>query len=237
MPYQTRPAELQHPPIAPVREDILKQIEEASQAFSGVATATAESTVSPQRVSTSVSTLTNTLLPFQWYLNSSAMRPDADERTDVYALEAWEKSDRGENVTVAVIDSLMQLSNPARLTDIAPASTVRPAVLTGEGELLDSDDLKLDDGTPMDYFVFEGAAGDRVTITAESADFNTVIGLFSAIGEDLELIAGNDNASEDTTHSRIEATLPATGTYAIFLTAADGGRGAYQITLDGIEGS
>ncbi|MBE9060589.1 S8 family serine peptidase [cf. Phormidesmis sp. LEGE 11477] len=53
----------------------------------------------------------NSLLPWQWLLNSFPMRPNAD-RTDIYALEAWLKSDSGEGVTVAVVDSLLQWDHP-----------------------------------------------------------------------------------------------------------------------------
>ncbi|MEA5464587.1 S8 family serine peptidase [Leptothoe sp. PORK10 BA2] len=51
------------------------------------------------------------LLPLQWHLNSRAMRPRPYPRSDVRAVEAW-KTTQGDNVVVAVIDSLIQWDHP-----------------------------------------------------------------------------------------------------------------------------
>ncbi|MFG6107277.1 S8 family serine peptidase [Leptothoe sp. EHU-05/26/07-4] len=53
----------------------------------------------------------NSLLPLQWHLNSRAVRPRPYPRVDVRAVEAWETT-QGENVVVAVIDSLIQWDHP-----------------------------------------------------------------------------------------------------------------------------
>jgi subtilisin family serine protease len=72
------------------------------------------------------------LLPWQWLLNSLPMRPNAGRRTDIYALEAWQKSDSGEGVTVAVVDSLIQWDHPDLINSVyrLPASVSNP--LPGE---------------------------------------------------------------------------------------------------------
>lgn len=54
----------------------------------------------------------DSLLPLQWYLNSESLRPEGEMRTDVHAIEAWEAGSQGENVVVAVIDSLIQWDHP-----------------------------------------------------------------------------------------------------------------------------
>lgn len=74
----------------------------------------------------------NSLLPWQWLLNSFPMRPNAGKRTDIYALEAWLKSDSGEGVTVAVIDSLLQWDHPDLINSVyrLPSTVSNP--LPGE---------------------------------------------------------------------------------------------------------
>ena len=54
----------------------------------------------------------NSLLPLQWYLNSESLRPGSEARTDVQAIEAWQKGSEGEGAVVAVIDSLIQWDHP-----------------------------------------------------------------------------------------------------------------------------
>ncbi len=58
------------------------------------------------------------LFPYQWYLNSLPLRPTMGKRTDIYALEAWLKSDSGEGVTIAVIDSAMQWDHPDLINSV-----------------------------------------------------------------------------------------------------------------------
>ena len=69
----------------------------------------------------------------------------------------------------------LQTTSEAAPMQAAPS---QPAVLVGEGELTDGEDqLKLEDGTPYDYFIFEGNAGERVTLTVDSSDFDPTVGL------------------------------------------------------------
>lgn len=53
----------------------------------------------------------NSLLSLQWHLNSRAARPRPFPRVDVRAVEAWETT-QGDDVVVAVIDSLIQWDHP-----------------------------------------------------------------------------------------------------------------------------
>lgn len=131
---------------------------------------------------------------------------------------------------------------PAMLTNesdlivpIQTASTEQTSVLIGEGTLDDSDNqLKLEGGIRIDHFNFDGEAGEEITITGESSDFDIVVGLFLIEEDQLREIAINDNASETTTNARIEATLDTTGTYAVIVGPAFAeGQGDYVVTLEG----
>ena len=102
IPYQTPSSELQLPPERP-EEGAGFELENAPEVIEEL-----------PEVERSIGNLTlpNKLLPFQWYLNSLARRPTEEIRTDIYALEAWRKTEGGKDVTVAVIDSLMQWDHP-----------------------------------------------------------------------------------------------------------------------------
>jgi len=52
------------------------------------------------------------LLPLQWHLNSIPLRGKLLPRTDIRATEAWQQSNQGSGVVVAVIDSLIQWDHP-----------------------------------------------------------------------------------------------------------------------------
>ncbi|HBB31694.1 MAG TPA: peptidase S8 [Cyanobacteria bacterium UBA8803] len=52
------------------------------------------------------------MLPLQWHLDSTARRGQLLPRTDVRATAAWQESNQGEGVVVAVIDSLIQWDHP-----------------------------------------------------------------------------------------------------------------------------
>lgn len=134
---------------------------------------------------------------------------------------------------------IAQLPTPLQdnADQVAPMQSApnRPAVLVGEGALTnDEDQEKTDDGTPFDYFTFEGTAGDRVTITLESNDFDTILGLFLVTEEGFLDIAANDNSSKTTTNSSVSGPLPSSGTYVIFVSTVNQERGDYVVTLEGL---
>ena len=135
--------------------------------------------------------------------------------------------------------AIAQLPTPLQTSpeQAAPmqAAPGQPTVLVGEGALTDDDDQeKTDDGVPFDYFTFSGMEGDSITITLESDDFDTILGLFLVTEEGVEPIAVNDNSSETTTNSRVSGSLPSNGAYGVFVTTVDEGRGNYVVTLEGL---
>lgn len=62
------------------------------------------------------------LLPLAWHLNSTAQQRRGQRRTDVRATEAWQESNGGENVVVAVIDSVIQWDHPDLLQRVYTAT-------------------------------------------------------------------------------------------------------------------
>ncbi len=52
------------------------------------------------------------LLPLAWHLDTRPQRGNFQNRTDVRAIEAWQDSNGGDSVVVAVIDSLIQWDHP-----------------------------------------------------------------------------------------------------------------------------
>lgn len=84
----------------------------------------------------------------------------------------------------------------------------------------------LSDGTYYTDFQMSGRAGDRVTISMTSSDFDTYLLLL----RDGEIIASNDDA--DGTDSEIVHILPTTGTYTIRANSfAEGATGAFTIRV------
>ncbi|TVQ07241.1 MAG: hypothetical protein EA368_14760 [Leptolyngbya sp. DLM2.Bin27] len=76
---------------------------------------------------------------------------------------------------------------------------------------------------------FNGTAGQAVSITLESDDFDTILMLINAKGE---RIAFNDDISPTNTNSRIDTTLPATERYMLLVTSFEfEGQGDYRLAV------
>ncbi|MBC2778720.1 pre-peptidase C-terminal domain-containing protein [Parasphingopyxis marina] len=99
---------------------------------------------------------------------------------------------------------------------------------TREGELAESD-YQNARGRHVDYYEFEGTAGQRLDLHLNSRGFDTVLALEGADG----FVVRNDDdatAGEQTLNSRVVATLPEAGTYRILVTSyGTGETGAYTL--------
>lgn len=100
---------------------------------------------------------------------------------------------------------------------------------------LDGSDLKMRDGTPYELWTYVGRSGETIRITLRSDDFDAFLsigtvtnGLFTA------LESADDGAGG--THSRLEITLPFTGTYAIRANSLSPRRptGDYVLRIDSL---
>ncbi|NJN85485.1 MAG: trypsin-like serine protease [Leptolyngbyaceae cyanobacterium SL_7_1] len=102
-------------------------------------------------------------------------------------------------------------------------------ILQEQGELGPGASVLQSDGSLYQEHFFEGNAGQEVTITLESADFDTYLVL---VGPDDAIIQQNDDVNEGNLNSFITVTLPNTGTYRIIANAFDAsGRGRYVVTV------
>ncbi|WP_341730547.1 tetratricopeptide repeat protein [Microcoleus sp. EPA2] len=104
------------------------------------------------------------------------------------------------------------------------------ALLTANRSLIPGRSSALpSDGSLYEQHAFVGRAGQSVTITLESSDFDTFVALFSPDGKKL---AENDDISRSNTNSALTFTLPASGRYVVVVNAyKKGERGRYTLTV------
>jgi hypothetical protein len=101
-------------------------------------------------------------------------------------------------------------------------------ILRQNGRLGTGDGLA-PDGTLYDQYTFDGEAGQRVTITLTSNEFDTYLAL---VDEGGNLVAENDDSSAGNTNSEVSLTLPSTGTYLIIVNGySTNDQGAYTLTV------
>ncbi|MEO1397066.1 MAG: CHAT domain-containing protein [Cyanobacteria bacterium J06634_5] len=94
--------------------------------------------------------------------------------------------------------------------------------------LLTEGDAKFEDGSRYDSHIISGKAGEMLTITLESRDFDPVLVLNTLSGD---FIGSNDDSDEDST-AKLTIRLPFTGEYQILVNAYSAiGRGRYQLTF------
>jgi hypothetical protein len=95
------------------------------------------------------------------------------------------------------------------------------------GELAEGDG-RLETEEFRDIYVFNGTAGENITIELSSEAFDTYVGLVLPSGEAIE----NDDFEGSTNRSRVDLTLREDGRYRIVATSyAAGETGAYRLSL------
>ncbi|MEO0986756.1 MAG: trypsin-like peptidase domain-containing protein [Cyanobacteria bacterium J06639_14] len=127
--------------------------------------------------------------------------------------------------------SLSDLGNGAIAEGNPPSMPSQPGddyILEETGQLTVGDDLAPDD-TLFDLYTFEGQAGQQVTISLTSQDFNTYLVLVNNSGR---ILADSDNIDASTTDSQITTTLPSSGTYNIIVNGfSTSDQGRYTLTV------
>ncbi|MBE7386190.1 MAG: trypsin-like peptidase domain-containing protein [Leptolyngbya sp. SIO1E4] len=107
-------------------------------------------------------------------------------------------------------------------------SEVGDYILRQTGSLTTGDAIA-PDGTLFDSYPLEGQAGQAVTITLESQEFDTYLALVDDAGR---VIAENDDISSNNTNSQVTSTLPATGSYVIIVNGySTADQGSYTLTV------
>ena len=98
---------------------------------------------------------------------------------------------------------------------------------------LDQSDAVVEDGTPYDAWTFNATAGQRITITLRSTDFDAYLAVGrQEDGEWMELTS-NDDMTDGTPHARVVMVAPDTGEYTIRVNSFPGSpNGAYVLTAE-----
>jgi len=122
--------------------------------------------------------------------------------------------------------SLQERPRPPR----APRPTGVRLGQTLNGTLSDRDPEQ-EEGGRYDAFVFRAAEGQRVVVTLDSDDFDSLVRVGRMNGPDFEELAQNDDAPGGGLNSRLVFTAPAAGDYVIRATALSDGEGDYSVGL------
>ena len=102
-------------------------------------------------------------------------------------------------------------------------------LLQEQGVLASGDSVLPSDNSLYDQYTFQGSAGQTVTITVESAEFDTYVAI---ITPDEKLLAENDDINQSNKNSGLTATLPRNGTYRVIVNGYDNNsRGGYAVSV------
>ncbi len=139
---------------------------------------------------------------------------DNQDETDVEVLEAEEENSEEQNSDQQVAinsDNSLLLENVER------------------GTLEEGDRVIAEDSSFYDSYPLEGQEGDSFTIYLESDEFDAFVALIDDQGN---ILAQNDDISEENSNSRIRVTIPQDGIYNVIVNAYDeGGKGKYILTV------
>lgn len=104
-------------------------------------------------------------------------------------------------------------------------------LLKEEGVLVEGSGVSVlpSDGSLYRAYPFEGKAGQVLTLTLESSDFDPYLVIFAPNGK---LLGENDDENETSNNAFLRVTLPVSGRYRIIVNASDSsGRGRYVLTV------
>ena len=132
-----------------------------------------------------------------------------------------------ETATAPTPNSQQQANNTESESDAN--SSVGAVEIVEIGKLEEGDEVIPNDGSFYDSYPLDGSAGDSFVITLESKDFDTFLAVMDREGN---IIEQNDDANEEESNSRLEITLPDSGTYSVIVNAYDSkGVGNYTLKV------
>jgi len=174
-------------------------------------------------------TPTNSSIP---YLNSIP-RGRAFVRDDgmVCFFTVCMKSSAVSNQELARILEAGQNVNTARRSPSPnqQTNTGRSLLLQEQGVLASGDSVLPSDNSLYDQYTFQGTAGQSVTVTVESSDFDTYVAVFSPDGK---LLRENDDINQSSKNSGLTVTIPSNGTYRVIVNGYDNkSRGRYALSV------
>jgi serine protease Do len=101
-------------------------------------------------------------------------------------------------------------------------------ILQERGTLAPGDQIA-PDNTLFDQYTFDGTAGQTVTVTLTSNEFDPYLVILDSSGN---LIAENDDLSSSSTNSEVTVQLPLTDTYIVIVNGyGPSDRGSYSLTV------
>ena len=110
-----------------------------------------------------------------------------------------------------------------------PSTQEQEVILQEKGTLSDGDLVLPSDESVYDEYTFEGSAGQVITVTLESPDFDTYLAVFSPTDE---LLGEHDDINKKNTNSQLTITLEITGKYRVIVNSYDKtGRGEYNLQV------
>lgn len=127
--------------------------------------------------------------------------------TNVLVETGSEDADQGDNTSFD-----LALSGNTEPTDLAPEDALIDLTILEVGGTVDGEYTP---ENPVGYFVLNASAGDVISLSAESDDIDTIIHVFSPMGD---RIAVNDDGGDGTNSQIDDLELTDDGTYLIFVT-------------------
>lgn len=144
--------------------------------------------------------------------------------TGAYTVEL---EDLGEGEQAADVD-VVDVVDVDVDVDVA-ATPIRPGPAV-QGELTE-DDAQAADDSYYDLYVYRGRAGEAITISLSSEDFDTYLVLGRLVDGEFEALESNDDGPAGT-DSFLRITLPEDGEYTIRANSLGGGEtGAYTLRV------
>ena len=125
--------------------------------------------------------------------------------------------------------------NPSQLQQIKgrtnlPTNTtqiVQTTILDSSGALTRGDEVMGSDNSLFDTYLIQGEAGQNLSISLVSNEFDTYLLLFDEAGN---LVAENDDSDRNTTNSQLNVSLPYRGNYLVIVNGYDqNSRGNYRV--------